>query len=218
MITAILKGLALGLMLSISVGPIIFAIIRQTVVNGHKGGLAFIAGVSVSDITVVVICNLFSQLFQSAVSHEKMIGIVGSIFLLILGIYGIFFKKPLQPQDIQKESSNLNNKTIISTFVSGFFMNILNPGVFLFWFAASATLIDGSKSQVHPGEYRMVAFTTCLLFNLAFDILKVFLSNKIRNRLTPHNIKIINKISGGIFVIFGVILLVATMSGKVIHH
>ncbi len=218
MITAILKGLALGLMLSISVGPIIFAIIRQTVVNGHKGGLSFVAGVAVSDLTIVVICNVFSQLFNSAVSHEKTIGTVGSIFLLILGLFSIFFKKPIQEEDVRKVSSRLNNKTLVSSFFSGYFMNILNPGVFIFWFAASATLINNSKSMLHPNEYRLIAFATCLGFNIAFDVLKVFLSGKIRNRLTPHNINIINKISGAIFIIFGVILLYATLSGKTIGH
>ncbi len=60
MIAAILKGLALGLMLSISVGPVIFSIIKQSINNGHKGGFAFIGGVSASDITLVIISNLFT--------------------------------------------------------------------------------------------------------------------------------------------------------------
>ncbi|TAE08934.1 MAG: lysine transporter LysE, partial [Bacteroidetes bacterium] len=61
---ALLKGLALGIALSISVGPVIFTILKQSLVNGHRGGFIFIAGVSISDIALVLVCNLFSDLFD----------------------------------------------------------------------------------------------------------------------------------------------------------
>ena len=45
--SALLKGLALGFMLSIAVGPVIFSIIKQSLNHGHKRDFAFIA----SDLT-----------------------------------------------------------------------------------------------------------------------------------------------------------------------
>ena len=75
MIAALLKGLALGFMLSISVGPVIFSIIKQSINNGHKGGFIFIAGVSASDIMLVLVCNALTVLFQEAVNHKEVIGI-----------------------------------------------------------------------------------------------------------------------------------------------
>ena len=45
MTDALLKGTTLGLLLAISVGPIVFMVIKQSMVNGHKGGFAFIAGI-----------------------------------------------------------------------------------------------------------------------------------------------------------------------------
>ena len=51
MIAPILKGLLLGLILSISIGPVIFAILKQSLTNGHKAGYVFVAGVSISDIS-----------------------------------------------------------------------------------------------------------------------------------------------------------------------
>lgn len=218
MIYALIKGLAMGLMLSISVGPIVFAVIRQALVSGHKGGLTFVFGVSASDITVVLICNVFTQIFQSAMSHEKLIGIIGSFFLIILGVYSIFFKKPMSSCELNTVPDTPSKKNMLSIFFSGYFMNILNPGVFLFWFAASATLMDSSKNFPNPEEYRWIAFITCLAFVLAFDILKVFLAGKIREKLTPHNINVINRISGIIIVLFGVLLLVASIMGKRLYH
>ncbi|MFT4204845.1 MAG: LysE family transporter [Chitinophagaceae bacterium] len=208
----------MGLILSISVGPIIFAIIRQSVMNGHKNGLFFVLGVSVSDITVVVVCNFFSALFDSAIAHEKTIGVIGSIFLLVIGIHNLFFKKAITATEMTKPENKQTNSALLSSFFSGFLMNILNPGVFLFWFAASATLMTTSQTTVHPLRYRFTAFAVCLGFVLAFDILKVFLSGKIRNRLTPHNVHIINRLSGLIMVVFAVVLAAGVLTGKLQAH
>ena len=51
----ILKGLLLGLILSISIGPVIFAILKQSLTNGLKAGYVFVAGVSISDIILLFI-------------------------------------------------------------------------------------------------------------------------------------------------------------------
>jgi threonine/homoserine/homoserine lactone efflux protein len=36
MLEAFLKGITLGLLLSISVGPVLFSVIKQSLNNGHK--------------------------------------------------------------------------------------------------------------------------------------------------------------------------------------
>ena len=82
MFEAIVSGLTLGLILSISVGPVIFAIIRQSLSNGHMGGYAFIAGVSASDISIVLVCNVLSSIFQKLLENKMFIGVAGSIFLI----------------------------------------------------------------------------------------------------------------------------------------
>ena len=212
MIAALLKGLALGLLLSISVGPVIFSIIRQSLNNGHKGGFAFVAGVSASDIGLVLICNVFSQLFKTAMSHTRFIGIAGSIFLILMGLYNIFFKKVPQPGEV-KTVQVFRKRDVVAAFFQGFFMNLLNPGVLLFWFAASATILDDSETATHPEQYRLIVFTTCLLLVLSADICKVLLAGRIRSRLTPHNIHIIDRISGLILTIFGIVLMYGIFTG-----
>lgn len=207
MIAPLLKGLALGLVLSISVGPVIFSILKQSISNGHKGGYAFIIGVSASDVSLVVICNLFTSLFQSVMNHETTIGIAGSIFLISMGVYNFFFKKAALVTNNNTHVKTFKKRELFGISVSGFFMNLLNPGVFLFWFGASATIIADAKTEVHPLEYSIIVFATCLGFNFFADVAKVLLANKIRAKLTPHNIHIINRISGLILIIFGFVLI-----------
>jgi threonine/homoserine/homoserine lactone efflux protein len=56
----LLKGITLGLLLSIAVGPVLFSIIKQSINNGVKGGLAFILGVSLSDVSLLLL-QIFLQ-------------------------------------------------------------------------------------------------------------------------------------------------------------
>jgi len=218
MVAAFLKGLVLGLMLSISVGPVIFSIIKQSISNGHRGGFAFIAGVSASDITLVLLCNLFTQFFHSAMSHEKTIGTAGSIFLMAMGLYNIFFKKTPKTTDTGVVEKKLRKRDMVVTFFQGYFMNMLNPGVFLFWFAASASILEDSSDVNNPTDYRLIVFATCLIFVALGDVAKVLLAGKIRTKLTPHNIHIINRISGFILMVFGVVLLWGILFGNVIKQ
>lgn len=93
MTEAIIKGLALGLLLAISMGPVIFSIIKQSISNGHKGGLSFAIGVAASDLTLVLVSNVFTELFNRLLRFEKIIGMSGSILLMGIGVYFLFFKK-----------------------------------------------------------------------------------------------------------------------------
>lgn len=214
MIAALAKGFALGLLLSISVGPVIFSVIKQSLNNGHKGGFVFIAGVSASDITFVLICNLFSAIFESALTHEVIIGTAGSIFLICMGIYNIFFRKVHVTDEGKIQKKIMRKRDMIGIFLSGYFMNLLNPGVLLFWIAASATILADSQQQNHPVQYRIIVFAVCLLIVFIGDSAKVMLAGNIREKLNPHNIHIINRISGIILIIFGVALIWGIVTHK----
>ena len=206
MIAPFLKGILLGLILSISVGPVIFAIIKQSINNGHKAGYLFVAGVSASDISLVLICNFFTSLFNTAISHKTSIAIAGSIFLIAVGIYTLFFKKVHTDEENNIADKKFRKRDYAAIFLSGYFMNTLNPGVFLFWFAWTAAILADSQTAEHPNEYRLIVFGTCLVFVLVSDILKVVLAGKLRSRLTAENLHYINKLSGLILIGFGIAL------------
>ena len=200
MIEAILKGITLGLLLSISVGPVMFSIIKQSLNNGHKGGMAFVLGVSASDITLILVSNVFTELFRSLSEHKTEIGIAGCIFLVSVGIYFIFFKK-IKVNEEGQQIFKFRKRDYAKIFLSGYFMNTLNPAVFIFWVTVSTAVITNNIQQ------RIIMFAVCLGLVFSADFAKVMLAGKIRKKLTPHNIHIINRINGIILIGFGVALI-----------
>jgi threonine/homoserine/homoserine lactone efflux protein len=202
MLDALLKGLALGLILALSVGPVIFTIIKQSLNNGREGGLSFIAGVWMSDILLVVLSNAFSEIVSMALEYKKFIGYVGSSFLIAMGIFFVFFKKASLRKDAEGNALKFSKRDFAKIFSSGFLINTLNPSVLLFW------LVNATAFAIsHTFQQRVVIFLVCILLNMIADVAKVLMAGKIRSKLTLHNLSIINKISGTILIGFGVALL-----------
>jgi threonine/homoserine/homoserine lactone efflux protein len=199
MLESLIKGFGLGIILAVSVGPVIFTILKQSINNGHKGGFSFVGGVWLSDILLVIIANMFSTLVMQALHFKATIAYIGAAFVLGMGIYYVFFKKVVVADENKVVAITFGKKAFTRSFMSGFIINTLNPSVMLFWlinataFAATHTVVE-----------RSILFGTCLLVNIIADVVKVLLAAKVRHSLTPHNIKMINKVSGTILIGFAV--------------
>jgi len=204
MLEALWKGITLGLLLSIAVGPVIFSIIKQSINNGVKGGLAFIIGVSLSDITLAVVSNFFTELFAEFIERKTEIGIIGSTFLISVGIYFLFFKK-VKVNDEGKQIIKVRKRDYLKLTIAGYFMNILNPAIIIFWLTTSTAFIS------HTLNERIIIFSIALGLVLAGDIAKVILAGKLRRRLTLKNIQLINRINGVILIGFGVALIIGLL-------
>ena len=187
-------------MLSISVGPVIFSIIRQSLTNGIKGGMIFIAGVSASDVTLVIVGNAFTEIFRSLLKYKTSIGITGSVLLIVFGIYTVFFKK-IKVNEVGSQVVSFGTGELVKIFLSGYLINTLNPGAIIFWIMATTPFITYTLLD------RITLFATCLSVVFLTDVLKVVLAGKIRQKLTPKIIHIVNIISGIVLIGFGVVLI-----------
>jgi threonine/homoserine/homoserine lactone efflux protein len=206
---AILSGFTLGLVLVISVGPVIFTIIKQSLNNGREGGFSFVAGVWLSDITLIIITNAFSELVTNIMEYRKLLALIGSGFLILMGVFYVFFKK-IKLQNPDGGIIKFTKTDMVKIFTSGFFINTLNPNVFLFWLGMATAF-----ASQYTFDERILIFSICLAVNITADCAKVLMAGKLRKRLTIHNISLINKISGTILIGFGIALIAgALLFGK----
>ncbi|MFS8083263.1 MAG: LysE family translocator [Ginsengibacter sp.] len=205
LLEAIFKGVAMGLLLALSVGPVIFTIIKQSINNGRSGGFSFVVGVWISDFLLVLLSNVFSELVTQLLDFKVAIGMVGSAFLIGMGLYYLLLKKVhLHPEDVAMPP--LKSSDHVKIVVQGFLLNTLNPAVMAFWLTAATAI-----AVTHSVRDRIIIFATALLLNMTADVVKVTLAGKLRKKLTLKNIRLINKISGLILLIFGTVLLVGVL-------
>ncbi len=129
-------------------------------------------------------------------AFKVAIGYVGAAVVFSMGIFYVFFKK------VKVDGNNIavidfGRKDFTKAFVAGFVINSLNPSVIFFWLINTTAFATN-----HTVAERFVLFGVCLGINMIADVVKVLMAAKIRHKLNPHNIGIINKISGSILIIF----------------
>ncbi len=198
-------GILLGLFMAISVGPTLFAVIRYSMNHSWKSGVAFVLGVSVSDIMYVTLANMAAPFLEVLHRYERALAYGGGSILIIIGLRGLLAK--YKPQRPSQKLATIGHGHYIKIFMSGFLINTINPGVILNWLTA-VTII-----AAHGPSYRFVFFATCLGIVLGFDFLKVLLADSIRKRLTLRIVMYLNRISAGILFAFGAIIITLTLMG-----
>lgn len=209
MIDAILKGLAISLLLIFSVGPVIFTIIKQSINHGRRGGFSFVTGVWLSDVIWVVLSVSFSEAIKTLLNFKIPIGIAGCLFLIGMGIYFAFIKK-IKPRRLQEPVEIAGDEitpsgkytNYFAIFTSGFIINTLNPAVISFW-----VLMAASLASVYSFNHQVIIFCTCLGVNMLSDIGKVLGAGSLGKKLSDRNILLINRISGILYLVFGVTIL-----------
>lgn len=206
MITAIYEGILLGLVLAFSFGPAFFALINTGIRHGFKSGFALALGIILSDLALVTACFLLllygaSDLVSNP-KNQKFIGIIGGIVLIVYGAFHFAPKNPTEKDP--KQPIEIKSPRPLFLIVKGFFLNLFNPFVWIFWLATTTAV----SSKFSFSLLEVAAFfggTLGVVFGT--DLLKAFVANKIKNYITPKVMRYANIITGIILVVFGLYLI-----------
>ena len=201
------EGFKLGLLLTIMVGPIFFAIIQTSIEEGFVAGAIVGTGVWFSDMLYILFVYFgiayVSELLQNS-TFTLTTGLIGSLILVAIGI-GFFLSKTPSfggAQEGQRKSS------FFQLFSKGFLINGVNPFTVFFWFSVTSTMVV--NDTFHHAQATLF-FGAILLTIIVTDLLKAYLAKLISEKLTLRHIQITRKITGGILVLFGIALLVKVL-------
>ena len=143
-LTIFAKGILIGLLVSIPLGPMGILVIQRTVNKSRVAGLLSGIGAALSDTLYAIIAG-FSLTFAINFIRENEILFqsIGAIVLLAMGIH-IFFKNPVTDLRRKRLRGNTHFKDMISSFLVTF-SNPLSVFVFLAVFASSGVAINLEK-------------------------------------------------------------------------
>ncbi len=195
---AIFEGYLIGLGMVVFLGPVFFTLLKSSLQQGTRAGLAITFGIFCSDIAVVLLCSLGAKdVFENS-RNQFWIALMGTCILFFLGIK--YLLKPNLDTGTQFKPSVAS---LSSFFAKGFLVNFVNPFVFIVWIATLAY----AESKYELNTDRVIFFAGALLGILTTDILKVTMANKLQPFLNPVQLKKIYKLIGIILIAFGFRLL-----------
>jgi len=201
----ILNGVGLGLALSILLGPVFFALIHTSISKGFREGFIMAIGIVVSDGTYLTIAFFLANLVDQPFV-KKYLGYAGALLLLVYGIYLLVSKYHSNP------SSETPGKRKIwkGPFFKGYMLNLININVFFFWLFAIST-VQGAYDDPHEV---FLFFSGTLGTVFLTDIGKAFLAKQLQRWITEARINVLNKIVGGVLIVFGFIMMYQVYIGK----
>lgn len=196
MIEIILRGILLGLLLSVLVGATFFLLVETSISKGGRIALSMAFGIILSDFLCISIAYYMTSEFIHSILEFKYLKLIAGLIFLAFGIRNIFFKKV---KYLVKEITYRNG--YIRNFIKGFVFNIINPAVIAFWLGA--IILVSSKLKFNKFE-TLLYFGSTLGTIFFIDIVKIYFSRKLRKLFTnPKSFKIMHQVIGILLALFG---------------
>ncbi|MBU2558717.1 MAG: LysE family transporter [Bacteroidetes bacterium] len=204
------EGILLGLTLAtfFGFGPAFFALIQTSIHRGFGPAALLALGIFLNDVLMVVLCLMGAIQIVTAPSNYFWFGISSGIILIIFGL--VTFSRKVEEQKEIPEDDSIELPVKVSgprwfTYIAkGFFMNIVNPFVWIFWVG----VVVGISARMGGEEAKLTTFFSGTLITvLAGDLLKAYGAYAVKGFFTAKMIQRLNKIAGVGLMLFGIYLM-----------
>ena len=181
------EGIFIGLTMAVMLGPALFALLQTSIHRGTKAGVILALGISLSDLTVLLMSYLGAAQLLVDGKRSLIVGLIGGSILIIFGI--VTFTKKVQIDDSSKLLEPKHVPGPITYLVKGFFLNFANPFVWFLWFSIMMG-ISGTYGSELSSLSALFGGTVLTIF--CTDVLKVLIAARIKRYLTPKMLNLIN--------------------------
>lgn len=201
-LTLFVKGIIVGLLASIPLGPIGVICIQRTINKGKLSGYLSGMGAASADTIFAAIAG-FSLTFIISFIEEKQIifQTIGGVIVLALGIK-IFYTNPIKQLRRHKRKKN----SLLEDYLSVLLVTITNPlAVFLFiaLFASLGVVTEGTNLWLS-----LVATSGVFIGAVAWWYILITLVDVFRSKFRLKQLWWINKISGAVIFIIGAVAII----------
>lgn len=201
--TIFIKGIIIGLLVSAPLGPIGIMCIQRTLNRGYMAGFVSGLGAAVADTIFAVIAGFGLTIIINFIQEKHIyFQILGGIFVLYIG-YRIFNTNPVKQLRIQR----LSKTKLSQDFASIFLLTLSNPMAIFLFVAIMAALKVANELLSLFELFILIAGTAGGAILWWFILASV--ANRFRKRIRLKSIWWLNKITGSVVFLFGLVVILS---------
>lgn len=188
--------LFLGFTLAAPIGPVNSARLDKGIKNGFFHAWIVGTGALFADAAFMLLVYLGLIRFLSIPVVQIFLWLFGGFVLIYTGVEAMISSRNMTLDFSRKKDS------LISCFLTGFFMAITSPLSILFWLGIYGSVL--AKTAENNGTELLILYSCMIFLGLTFwDIFVAGLTSGFRRFLNNTTLKIISIVSGASLVIFG---------------
>lgn len=189
------KGLVVGVSIAAPVGPIGILCIRRSLREGMAAGLATGLGAATADAAYGAVAGLGLASVSGFISaHHAGISLLGGVFLCYLGVRT--FLSPLAAE----AAAEVGARNLVGAWGSTLLLTLGNPATILSFAAVFAAFGLGASSGLGSAVSLVLGV---FLGSAAWWLALSTGVSRLRSRVTPGGMRIINRLSGIVLLGFG---------------
>ncbi|GAA0880146.1 LysE family transporter [Algoriphagus jejuensis] len=201
---SLLEGISMGLLLSLLIGPVFFALISSSMQHGFRYAAVLALGIFVSDSLYGFLTYFGISFLANTTLFEEVLGYVGGAILVGFGVSSLMKR---QKPDANSKALNPPVARRRNAFAKGFSINGINPFVLLFWISiASLVSLRDDWTSIQTFFY----YSGILLTVLCTDLAKAFVAKQLSRFVTPKILGLLNKGVGGALIFYGLRMIYLT--------
>ena len=204
MIPAIfIKGIIIGLLVSAPLGPIGIMCIQRTLNRGYMAGFISGLGAAAADIIFALIAGFGLTIVINFIEKQHIyFQILGGLFVLYLGLR-IFNTNPVKQLRLQR----LNKTRLSQDFASVFLLTISNPmAIFLFIGIMAALKVANDLLSYFELSILIAGIAGGAIL---WWFVLASIANRFRKKIRLKSIWWLNKITGSVVFIFGLVVIIS---------
>jgi threonine/homoserine/homoserine lactone efflux protein len=216
MLTNLFKGILIGLITGMPLGPIGALCLKNTLTFGRRYGLISGLGSAFTDSIYAYLAVMgFMLIERFIVLHEEYLRILGGLILICFGAYPFVHKK--QNSVLNKNIEEINEKNtsayhhlLFRAFTSTFLISLANPTT-IFAFIVIFTGLHLSNLKISPMNKPFLilgVFTGSMIWWFVL----VFTAGKFTTKLKMKNKSLINRILNSVIILGGVVIFLSAFN------
>ena len=179
-------------------GTVFFFIIQNSLDHGFKTGFLIAVGVVVSDLILIAISLLGSEMMPSFSGFKTAMTCIAAALLFMMG-YRSFTKN-----SSALWTANKGDSRALFLIANGFILNIINPANAVNWFAIALYLKDVEQYNTLQ---RTLFFSGTLITIVLTEVAIAWGASALKRFLSEKVLQWINRITGIIFISFALYLI-----------